>query len=685
MFQGRMKRGAGPEKRLLMLPPKHLAGLFSLLVLLFLGTAFFEYHYRKAEIEHIMREEASLLVHALTVGVESAITGYNENRSLLTGSLFDQLRLLDRLDRQKPLTSADLSVIAGSSGIYRINIFDGNGRRIAFNTPVDHTPLEQTCDPREMLQPVFSGRQDSLLLGIRQSTSDRGPRLVAAVRRSRGGVIAGNIDASGMLDLKRKLGAGQLIRRIGADTTGIEYIVWQDSKAILSATPNVTGLDAVHSDPFLLASSRGTSAKTRMTTFNGKHVFEVVKPLYYNGINVGLLRIGLKTDHYEVAAAKLRNRLLLLAGLVVIGSLFMFNLMVTHRSEEKMKSAFLRAQTFSSVILESMADPVVAVDAAGQITMINPPAEKLFRLSSPEVSGKPVGEVFREFAPFIEGVLSGRHAMLNREFHCRADGRQLLLNGNFSLITGPDSRIDGAVGVLRDLTEQRAMQQVIERQGKLSAMGELASGVAHEIRNPLNAIGILAQRLDIEFTPVTDEPEYRHLVRTIVSEVGRLNAIIGRFLKFSRPPELFLQPCSLDDFVVGYSDMLQGGAQAKGICFSVEAGCGAVVDIDTEQMRQVLLNLVRNAVDATPGGGSVTVRTGCDSAGRAFIEVADTGSGIPSGRLPEIFNLYFTTKEEGTGMGLGIANQIVHAHGGMIGVSSTEGEGSVFRVVLPPA
>lgn len=680
-----MKRRDTSEKPLLMFPPKYLAGLFSLLALLFLGTAFFEYQYRKSEIEHIMREEASLLIHALTVGAENAIKGYNENRVLLTGSLFDQLRLLDRLDRQKPLTSGDLSRIAGSSGIYRINVFDQNGRRVAFNSPPDHTPLEQSCDPREMLQPVFSGKQDSLLIGIRRSTSDRGPRLVAAIRRTRGGVIAGNIDATRLLDLRRRLGAGQLIQRIGADTTGIEYIIWQDSTAILSATPNVSKIDSVHSDVFLLSSFRAASARTRMTTFNGKPVFEVVRPFYYNGINVGLLRIGLKTDHYAVAAAKLRNRLFMLVGLVVIGSLIIFNLIVTRRNEVQMKHAYQRMSTFSFVILESMADAVVAVDAAGRITMINPPAEKLFRLSSREVAGKPVKEVLPESAPFLDGIISGRHAMLNREFLCTTGGRQLLLNGNFSLIMETDNRIEGAVGVLRDLTEQRAMQQVIERQAKLGAMGELASGVAHEIRNPLNAIGIIAQRLEIEFTPVSEEPEYRQLVRSVVSEVGRLDAIIRRFLKFSRQPELFLRQVSLDAFISGYSAVLLSEAQSKGICFSVETGCGAAVSIDTEQMRQVLLNLMRNAVDATPEGGSVTVSTGCDSAGRAFVEVADTGSGIPSGKLPEIFNLYFTTKEDGSGMGLSIANQIVHAHGGLIEVSSREGEGSVFRVVLPAA
>ncbi|NTV21509.1 MAG: PAS domain-containing protein [Chlorobium limicola] len=677
-----MKRNALSEKPLLMLSPKYLAGLFSLLVFLFLGTAFFEYQYRKSEIEHIMREEAALLIHALRVGAENAITGYNENRSLLTGSLFDQLRLLDRLDMQKPLTSTDLSVIAGSSGVYRINVFDGNGRRIAFNTPPDHTPLEQTCDPRQMLLPLYSGKQDSLLLGIRPSTSDRGPRLIAAVRRSRGGVIAANIDASKLLDLRRRLGVGQLIQRIGADTTGIEYIIWQDSSAILSATPNVSKVDPVHADPFLLSAFRSTSAKTRMTTCKGKPVFEVVKPFYYNGINVGLLRIGLKTDHYDITAAKLRNRLFMLVGLVVIGSLFMFNLIVTRRSEAEMKHACERAQNFSSVILESMADVVVAVDAAGKITMINTPAEKLFRISLREVFGKYVNEVIPESAPFLDGIVSGRHAMLDREFHCSAGGRQLLLAGNFSLITGRDSRIEGAVAVLRDLTEQRAMQQVIDRQAKLQAMGELASGVAHEIRNPLNAIGILAQRLDIEFSPAADEPEYRHLVRTVVSEVHRLNAIIQRFLKFGRPPLLMPVPVHLADFVRSYGTVLQSEAEKKSIRFTLKADCDRTVLIDREQMQQVLLNIIRNGVEATAKGGSITIRVFCRGS-RSVIEIADSGTGIPAAKLPEIFNLYFTTKNDGSGMGLSIANQIVHAHGGLIEVSSREGEGSVFSIVLP--
>ena len=223
---------------------------------------------------------------------------------------------------------------------------------------------------------------------------------------------------------------------------------------------------------------------------------------------------------------------------------------------------------------------------------------------------------------------------------------------------------------------------MIERQEKLTAMGELASGVAHEIRNPLNAIGVLGQRLDMEFSPTEDEQEYHHLVRAIVSEVHRVNAIIQRFLKFARPPQLMLMPSDLDELLEQYRPVLEGEAEAKGLQFIVKACSESKVSIDREQMQQVLLNLVRNAVEATQPNGTVTVTAGKLS-GNAFIEVADTGKGIPGKMLSQIFNLYFTSKDNGTGMGLSIANQIVQAHGGILEVESCEGAGSVFRIVLP--
>ena len=326
-----MKKEYPSGKWPLMFPSKYLAGLFFFLMAIFFGTTLFEYQYRKSEIEHIMREEAALLIQALTEGADNAITGYNENRFLLTSSLFSQLHLLDRIDKKSPLTSADLTVIAGSGGIYRINIFDRQGKRIAFNTPQDHEPMAQQCDPKLQLQPIFSRQTDSLVVGIRESTSRRGPRLVVAIARSRGGAITGNIDASRLIDLRHQLGVGHLIQRVGADTTGIDYILWQDTTAILAATPNITGAAPLLSDTLLARALLHRKPITRLTTFDGRKVFEVIKPFIYHGTNLGLLRIGLKVDHFTIALTKLRTRFIMLAFLVCFGGLVILNLVMTRR------------------------------------------------------------------------------------------------------------------------------------------------------------------------------------------------------------------------------------------------------------------------------------------------------------------------------------------------------------------
>jgi len=668
----------------LMLSPGYLAGLFFLLLAIFLGSTLFEYHYRKLEIEHSMREEASLLVHALSEGAENAISGYNENSSLLTGSLFSQLRLLDRIDKKNALRSSDLTEIAGSGTMYRINIFDRRGKRIAHNTPPDHEPMAQQCDPKTQLQPIFSRETDSLIVGIRESASGRGPRLVVAIARSRGGAITGNIDASRLINLRRQLGVGRLIQRIGVDTTGIDYIFWQDTTAILAATPNVTGAAPLLSDSLLARALLQQKPTTRLTTFDGREVFEVVKPFIYRGTNLGLLRIGLKTDHFTMALTKLRTRFIMLAFLAFFGALVILNLVMTRRSEARMAHACQRAEIFSSTILESMADAVVAVNADSRITLMNGAAERLFALSSRNALGQEAKLLLPECAAFFSLIMDEQRASLQREFECTASGKIIPLTGNFTLITVVDHRIEGALGVLRDLSQQRSMQRVINRQEKLSAMGELASGVAHEIRNPLNAIGVLAQRLDIEFSPTADEGEYRQLVRAVVSEVHRVNVIIQRFLKFARPPRLVMVKSNLDDFMTGYRMILQGEADAKGIFFTLQTGSGATVHIDREQLQQALLNIVQNGIEATEPGGRMTINL-FSRAESAIIEITDTGRGIPEKERGRVFNLYFTTKEDGTGMGLSIANQIIQSHGGMIELEPGELQGSCFRIVLPLA
>jgi len=668
----------------LLLPPKYLAGLFAFMMAIFLGTTLLEYQYRKSEIEHLMREEAVLLLHALKEGAENAISGYNENSSLLVGSLIDQLHLLDRIDKKTALTSSELSEIAGSGGLYRINIFDRHGKRVAFNTPDDHEPVDPPRNPLVQLKPIFSGAKDSMVIGIRESRSKRGSRLIAAVARSRGGAIVGNIDASRLITLRRQLGVGRLIQRIGADTTGIDYIILQDSSAILAATPNVTGVESIQSDSVLSKALLQHEAVTRWSTFDGRKVFEVVKPLMYNNINVGLLRIGLKTDHFIAAQGKLRNRFIMFLGIGGFSTLILFNLVMTRRNEVLMKQAYKRVQTFSSTILESMADAVVVVNDENCITLLNSAAERLLGLTFENVAGKPVEEVLPDIADFLRVVMLEQSQTLNKELEMIIHGQKLLLSIQVTLVSDNESRGKGALAVVHDLTEQRSLQRIISRQEKLSAMGELASGVAHEIRNPLNAIGVIAQRLDIEFSPRADEDEFHQLLRAVVSEVHRVNAIIQRFLQFATPAPLMMVKTDIKNFLLSYRPLLESESEAKNIKFSLQLESAPMVLLDHEKMQQVLLNIVQNGVEATSSGGIIAIKLFCRK-DEAVIELSDSGSGISEGDMSQIFNLYFTTKENGTGLGLSIANQIIQLHGGLIEVESIRLHGTLFRIVLPLA
>jgi len=248
----------------------------------------------------------------------------------------------------------------------------------------------------------------------------------------------------------------------------------------------------------------------------------------------------------------------------------------------------------------------------------------------------------------------------------------LIVQQNYALLDREHDRI---------LAEVRRMESDLHRTERLSAMGELAAGVAHEIRNPLNGIGMLVQRLEKEFAPAKDEEDYRGMIRTVRSEVQRVNRIVHQFLTLARPPKLHLSPTSPDAVVRETLMTLSDAAGEKGVEVALSLDAEGPIFLDREQMKQVLLNVMLNALDATASGERIEVRTAQDEE-RSVIEIRDTGIGIPPENIERIFDPYFTTKDKGTGLGLAIAHRIVAEHGGRIEVECGEGEGTVFRIEL---
>ncbi|MEE9465967.1 MAG: ATP-binding protein [Candidatus Neomarinimicrobiota bacterium] len=238
--------------------------------------------------------------------------------------------------------------------------------------------------------------------------------------------------------------------------------------------------------------------------------------------------------------------------------------------------------------------------------------------------------------------------------------------------------------IARDITERKEAQTQIAEASKMAAVGRLAAGIAHEINNPLSNILGYAQLLLKEVEP---EGQFHDDVKRIEVAAIRSGTIVNNLLAFSRPARLEHAPCDLSQLVPdSFSQLAPDCAAAKvDLAMQVEPGL-PMVPLDTMQIQQVLINLGRNAIQAMPDGGKLSVEVRSEpNTEDIYIMVSDTGHGIPPQDLPRVFEPFFTTKEVGlgTGLGLSLSYGFVEAHGGTIEAASTPGEGSVFTVVLP--
>lgn len=238
----------------------------------------------------------------------------------------------------------------------------------------------------------------------------------------------------------------------------------------------------------------------------------------------------------------------------------------------------------------------------------------------------------------------------------------------------------------RHLAGLMAMERQLQKAERLSSLGQLAAGVAHEIRNPLNAISMASQRLKREFAP-QDAPsrgEFEALSGVIRDEIRRLNAIIEEFLTFSKSRRLELRDCPLKEVLQKITTLLSAEAASRGISLKADLGQEEIViPMDMDKLQQAFLNLMKNAMESMETEGTVTVSLQRPHPGWVSVRIADTGCGMTAAEVERIFNPEYTTKEKGLGLGLPLSHEIILGHGGRINVESAKGRGTTFEVLLP--
>ncbi|HVO67835.1 MAG TPA: ATP-binding protein [Syntrophales bacterium] len=230
------------------------------------------------------------------------------------------------------------------------------------------------------------------------------------------------------------------------------------------------------------------------------------------------------------------------------------------------------------------------------------------------------------------------------------------------------------------------MERQLEKAERLSALGHLAAGVAHEIRNPLNAISMASQRLKREFMPADEDKikEFQTLAGVIRDEIRRLDGIIEEFLTFSKSRRLELHDYPVSELLQKIVNLIREEAASKGIKVETRYnGTPAIIPMDVDKLEQAIINFVKNAMESISGEGSVIISVDSGGKDRVSIKISDNGCGMSVEEVERIFNPEYTTKEKGLGLGLPLAHEIIRGHGGEIRVSSRPGSGTTFEILLP--
>jgi len=263
--------------------------------------------------------------------------------------------------------------------------------------------------------------------------------------------------------------------------------------------------------------------------------------------------------------------------------------------------------------------------------------------------------------------------------------KNVALSVFFFLILGISAITLIGVNQNRHLKKMKDMEDRIQLAERLSSLGHLAAGVAHEIRNPLNAIGMGLQRLKREFLPQNESKreEYISFMELILKEIRRVNQIIEQFLTLSRPFQLNLTKSPLQDLLKNLITLFQEEASSLGIALQTDISAELpVIKMDPERLTQALINIMKNGMQAMRPGGTLRIETKLLK-DTVEVMISDSGSGIPSEQMEKIFNYYYTTKDKGVGLGLPIAHRIIEAHGGRLKIESRVDSGTKVIITLP--
>lgn len=648
-------------------------------------SAYIELEQSKEDVFHLLSEQANTLTETITSSSLNALKSSTELENLIAQRLLNNARLIRSLDSISSLTHEKLIKIGKENNLYRINIFNRNGDRIQTNRVEEediHYVGEEKVNRYSEIEPIITGRAEEMIIGLKKAIHVDEQRFAVAVARSgKRGAIVVNMNAEDFLQFRKRIGIGKIVRDIG-DNAGIEYVALQDSLGIMAASSNVKELSSFLDDDFLHSSINSDSVFTRISTFEDHEVFEVARGLNVDAEFIGVFRIGISLDEIRSIEARMVRRLIFISIILTIIGIIVLSILFTNQNLKMLSDEFGNYKSFTNSFLENMKEGVITVSNNSEITLFNMSAENLFSVSRDELLGKNLDNINIKGLEFLKKLISGStDSYKNLEVHTETNTGEKYFSVNITPNYNLSHGLESHTIILNDITETKMIEEQAKRNEKLIAMGELASGVAHEVRNPINSIGMIAQRLSREFEPKSDVEEYSSITNLLKDEVNRINKIITQFLRYAKPLNVQMVDVDINKYMAEIYQMFAETAEQRKIYFSVDGEKNLTAKLDPELYKQAILNIIQNAFDAVPDGGRIFIKYTIKNK-HLVVEISDNGKGIEKKDQSKIFDLYFTTRKEGNGLGLSISQKIISQHNGIINFT-TGTSGTTFKIITP--
>ncbi len=652
-------------RRLKGFDPKYISWISIILALLMITVSFLVIKRIESSMLQILEKQGYALLESLIASSENSIKATDVAEQIMEDRLLDNAKSIDLL---RDLSKEKLLRLANETHLKRIDVFNGKGEVIVSSSL--YTPIDTS--PPSALQFIFSGR--SKMMSFK---TEEGDFAVAIKRLNSSDIIVCYTDARYINDFKKSVGIGNLIQKISKES-GVEYVLLQNEDGIVFATKNIEKMKKISTDEFLKNTLLSNSKASREFDFEGRKVLEVVKPFFIDDTPYGIFRLGLSLEDYNSVLQETKRQIVILSLFLFLIGFVIIGFIVTSQNYRLLNESFRQMETFTKKVMDGMNSAIVSIDKNLIISYINKRTNSLFSFTEKSLIGKSYTLFFPSDELMLEKSLSLNRGIeeVEKEYTVPS-GKSLFIGITTSLLTDEQGGITGATALVRDLSLIKKLKSDLQEQERLKTIGNLASGIAHEIRNPLNALRLCIEKLKRE-----EKEETNELLPIITDEIGRIEKTVEDFLNFTRPFKFRLKEVKLNHILDETVSLLEEKALKKHIVMKKEFEIIPEIDGDESELRKVFMNIIGNSIDAVVDGGEIIIQT---KSNREIVEVnvRDTGVGISKEDIKRIFDPYFSKKKGGTGLGMSTAKRIVGGHGGKIRISSEVGKGTEVVIRFP--